>query len=320
MAIFNGGGVSGVSPQKFDAGLDEVKQAISGVQSGVTEIGIDTDAILAKLGTIETSFAEIQGNTSTILSVVNDILLGRQLSEWIADLAASGKQSGTYANAERMNALIADADACKNITVNQHILDWGIANNKTGVFYKSYLGTASGATWDSLTTPTSICTNSTAFSAICNNSAVLDVTYENSTMRKNIFTNRSATHSILRKSSTAMSLLQSKAQRGQRITSGINTDRYKSVTKNMFVLYVQFNNEYVEVKDGSTSIFRYRYGDFDTDDQPEIPAESQQATSGYDIKYTINKFATEVGVRSFTWMDTGYASSTLSNWQYVDFS
>lgn len=329
MALLNGGSVGGVGPQKFDAGIDEVVQAVNEVQSSVESLSeehatlaSDHQNLLSKVNLLQSNITEIKGTVSSVVSICNDILLGRQTSEWIADLAASGKSSATYADSSRMQTLIENTDACKNVTVNQHILDWGIAKNKTGIFFNSYLSGTGGVSWSSLTTPNSIFTNTTATKAIVNNYSLFEVVFANTTTRQNIFTNRSVTHNVIRNTPTAMTFLNDHSKAGQRISSGISDTSLKGVTKNMFVLYVQFESQCVEILDDSTTIFKYVYSSWE--DEEEVPAESsEQIGSGsFDNtkRYHINKFATKVGVRAFGWMDTGLADSTLRTWRYVDFS
>lgn len=350
MPLLNGGSVGGVGPQKFDADMTEIKSKLDNLQTDVTTIDTNVDTIntnvdslledvaelandhdtllsdhqtiISKLNVLQTTVADIQGSTGTIIAICNDILLGRQISEWIADLAASGKSSATYADSSRMQTLIGNTDACKNVTVNQHILDWGIANNKTGTFFNSYLSGTGGVSWSSLTTPNSIFTNATATKAIVNNYSLFEVVFANTTTRQNIFTNRSVTHSVIRNTPNAMTFLNDHSKAGQRISSGISDTSLKGVTKNMFVLYVQFESQCVEILDNSTTIFKYVYSSWE--DEEEVPAESsEQIGSGsfdHTKRYHINKFATKVGVRAFGWMDTGLADSTLRTWRYVDFS
>lgn len=52
-----------------------------------------------------------------------------------------------------MNALINDADACKNNNITQLIFDWGVLNNKTGNYINTMLGIVAGVNWESTTTP-----------------------------------------------------------------------------------------------------------------------------------------------------------------------
>lgn len=200
MGAFNGGGVGGVGPQKFDGAMQDLNANIS--------------KIISKLTLLENNVTELQGDTSTIISICNDILSGKQLSEWISDLAASGKSSATYSNSERMTALIGDNDACKNVSINQYIMDWGAENNKLGEFFKTYLNNDTQVSWSTLKTPTSVCSNSAAFTKIANDLDLFTACYNNATMRATIFNCCKTTENIIVNSTVAMSFMHTHAVYG----------------------------------------------------------------------------------------------------------
>lgn len=179
-----------------------VYDAIEKLQAKADEIKLAVDEFGEML-------EDIQAFTNETNIVVKDILNGRQLSEWIADLAASGKSSATYADASRMQALIEDKDACKNVTANQYILDWGAANNKVGAFFNSIVGSVSGVTWSSLTTLTQVCSNASAFQAVANDSSAFDVIVTNDLGRDALFSCYSTTESVIADSSVALNILDS---------------------------------------------------------------------------------------------------------------
>lgn len=181
-----------------------IYDAIEKLQAKADEIKLAVDEFGEML-------EEIQGFTNETNVVVKDILNGRQLSEWIADLAASGKQSATYSNADRMNALIADRDACRNITVSQHIFDWGVAKNKVGTYLNSAIGSVNGVTWSNVTTAMQAFGNANAFSAITRDSVVFSAAVGNQTSRQAMYSNYSVTQDKIKSSSVAINILREKA-------------------------------------------------------------------------------------------------------------
>ena len=150
---------------------------------------------------------DIQTFTNETNVVVKDILNGRQLSEWIADLAASGKSSATYADTSRMQALIEDTDACKNVQVSQHIFDWGVTNNKVGVFLNSCFGTVSGISWNEISTPSQASSNSSAFQKIASDGPCFSVFFMNSIAKQSLWDNFLVTEPHIHSSPQAIDVL-----------------------------------------------------------------------------------------------------------------
>lgn len=177
---------------------------------------------------------DIQTFTNETNVVVKDILNGRQLSEWIADLETSGAASATYADSDRMNALIADTDACKNIKIAQYLLDWAAQKNKAHVYYGSVFGQASGVNWSSLTALNSIMSNGSAFSLIAADATVFKVSCLSPTCRRSIFSNCSTTENIILASDVALGVLNS--------LSVTNGEMGSSSEQDVFVL--KANQEY----------------------------------------------------------------------------
>lgn len=210
------------------------------------------NALLLHLKKIEKNmsdeFDDVLSAINSIQLRVNDIYFGNQISEWVADLADSGKLSATYSDSERMNALISNKDACKNITVNQHILDWGIANNKVGTFFNSYIGVVSGVTWSSITSISQFCSNTSAFSVVATNSEMFNLVLNNSTARNSIFDNYATTQSILT-SSTPLSVLKSRQK-----TYKYNKGTY-NVKLAVFEVYTSCSNNYLTHMNGNRSYF-----------------------------------------------------------------
>lgn len=163
------------------------------------------DRIEDVLGRIESLYGRVE---DTYL-VAKDILLGTQISDWIADLKASGTASATYSDASRMNVLIANEDAANNSDVAKYLVQWAVANNKYGTYCGAACGAVSGVTWDSLTTPNAVMGNATAFTALCGNGVAFDATIKNSACRTAIWNNAaSVTENIIVNSSTALNVMR----------------------------------------------------------------------------------------------------------------
>ena len=139
--------------------------------------------------------------------VAKDILLGTNIADWVEDLAASGKQSATYSDADRMSVLIANVDACKNNSANQHIFDWGVANNKVGTFLNSCFGTVSGVDWSEISTPAQASSNSSAFQKIASDEQCFGVFFTNATAKQSLWDNFLVTEPQIRSSSSSINVL-----------------------------------------------------------------------------------------------------------------
>lgn len=163
------------------------------------------DRIEDVLGRIESLYGRVE---DTYL-VAKDILLGTQISDWIADLKASGTASATYSDASRMNVLIANEDAANNSDVAKYLVQWAVANNKYGTYCGAACGAVSGVTWDSLTTPNAVMSNATAFTALCGNSVALNEAMLSDDCKASIWNNALVTENPLRNSSIALNVLNS---------------------------------------------------------------------------------------------------------------
>lgn len=162
----------------FNEDFAEVKQAVS-------EVKTDTYDIIVRLDGIKDQIDEVYTFVNETNVVVKDILNGSKIQEWIADLAASGKQSGTYKDASRMNTLLASSDACKNATINQWLFDFAYDNSKVGQFF----GSVFNQNWSSVTTFTQALQNSTIMSSVMNNSEGVKVIHGYSNAINDIFNN-----------------------------------------------------------------------------------------------------------------------------------
>lgn len=174
---------------------------------------------------------EVQRYANETNIVVKDILTGKQISEWVADLAASGKSSATYLDAARMQVLAESSDAVRNITVSQHIFDWCIDNKMVANYYNSYFGAVSGVDWLSLTTPSLVCVNANAFGKIANEQTTIDTALSNSKMKAAIWNNYNVTRPIMT-SSTVLNLAEKHAT-----TIKKRVDTNKSFLSGRFFVY-----------------------------------------------------------------------------------
>lgn len=170
--------------------------------------------------------------------VAKDILMGTNIADWVADLEASGTGSATYADSDRMNALIGNTDACRNVNVAQYLLDWAVAQNKASTYFSSALGDVSGVTWESLTSVNAIMANSTAFTAIAGDSLVYEVTAKNVPCRQAIFSNADTTEDIIKASNTALNVMRNKLLQKNSMTGYGN----KEFVKNMFLMTAKNEN------------------------------------------------------------------------------
>lgn len=170
--------------------------------------------------------------------VAKDILLGTNISDWVADLEASGTSSATYGDSDRMNALIENTDACRNANVAQYLLAWAVLQNKANTYFGSALGDSSGVTWESLTSVNAIMANSAAFTAIAGDSLVYEVTAKNVPCRQAIFSNSDTTEDIIKASDTALNVMRNKLLQRNSMTGYGN----KEFVKNMFLMTAKNEN------------------------------------------------------------------------------
>lgn len=205
------------------------------------------DRIEDVLGRIESLYGRVE---DTYL-VAKDILLGTQISDWIADLKASGTASATYSDATRMNALIANEDAANNVDVAKYLVQWAVANNKFGTYCGAACGAVSGVTWDSLATPNAVMGNATAFTALCKNTVAFNEAMQNASCKNAIWDRSSVTEQVFATNSNALQRL-----RGYAEDVGMGGEYYK----NMFVFSVlRHDSKSIEVtlnyKNGGSETF-----------------------------------------------------------------
>ena len=234
------------------AKANDIKLAVDAIQTDVTEFG--------------DMLGDIQAFTNETNVVVKDILNGRQISEWIADLETSGTASATYADSDRMNALIADTDACKNVKISQILLDWAVAQNKASIYFGSAIGNVSGVTWDNLSNVDAIMGNSAAFTMIANDSTVFSAVMKNAVCRPSIYRNYLVTEAVIRGSEVARTVLD-KEKFVVEIYDAWDSPKSKPLTKNMYLIDVyfpdasQYATQAIDITkaDGSSERFTFKF-------------------------------------------------------------
>lgn len=135
----------------------------------------------------------LYGRVEDTYLVAKDILMGTNIADWIADLKDFGKSSVTYADASRMNTLIANEDAAKNADVNQILFDWSLDNSTLGTFLESCIGDTSSASFEAVTTfqtlidtaTQEIFTNSVLSGFVASNHSAVKALYNNYSTIKN---------------------------------------------------------------------------------------------------------------------------------------
>lgn len=260
------------------------------------------DRIEDVLGRIESLYGRVE---DTYL-VAKDILLGTQISDWIADLKASGTASATYSDASRMNVLIANEDAVNNTEITKYLCSWAIANNKVGLYFGTFVSEVSDVNWEECTTVQQLYANTTAFNAVANNANSFNALLNNSTMKNSLYTYWQNVENSLANSSVATNKLSSLSSGngnmggGNRDTNAINF--YKG--KKMWFSHIQLSvgpswgNTTLTVTitkpDGSTWSNSIQTGDYYTN-------------ASASIKMPLNKFGTR--------LQTTVGSGTGTGWQ-----
>lgn len=182
---------------------------------------------------LDNNFSSIQNQLSYIKITVDDILLGRNLSEWIEDLKVHGVNSDTYKSSERMDILIKDRDSCMNPDVESYILKWGIANNKIGIYLNSVIGNVSGVTWSSLATPNDVFSNSKAVDAVFSSATAFNNILNTGGCGQAIIDNYSVTESRITSNPTSRSIINNR-KKSEYI---LNAGSYKEVTRDNVAYY-----------------------------------------------------------------------------------
>lgn len=194
--------------------LTYLMQLEENTKSEFTEVKNKIDSIdlsIGDLSSITSAIDEMRNNIDIILNfssetniVVKDILLGSNISDWIADLQSSGKNSATYKDSSRMEKLIASRDAVNTTNIATLLRDWSISNNEVGTFFGTYLDNPEGVDWDSLTTPSLLTGNSVAFNAIANNSTAFKYAMDVTSIKSTLYDNATVTEPILQKNTSKL--------------------------------------------------------------------------------------------------------------------
>ncbi len=204
------------------------------------------NALLLYLKKLEESlykeFDDVLAAISNVQLRVDDIYFGNQLSEWVADLEAFGKSSVTYKDPSRMSMVVASVDACKNENISNIILEWAVANNKTGTYFGSILNNPSGVSWTSLSTPANVMGNSSAFKLIAKDTYALSKVMGNSNCKVQIFEQRSVTQSVITSNSDILANLKKyQTRKKASISDGHMSESWSG---KYFVFLVYFHSDY----------------------------------------------------------------------------
>ena len=212
------------------------------------------DRIEDVLGRIESLYGRVE---DTYL-VAKDILMGTQISDWIADIKASGTASATYQDASRMNALIANEDAANNQDVAKYLVQWAVANNKFGTYCGAACGAVSGVTWDSLTTPNAVMSNATAFTALWNSSVAYTEIMNNYNTKRAIWDCSAVTEPVISNHPVILAKLQTFSKKTSQ-TEGPNDVQFFIFSVGSIVYSptatLEFKNggsQVYEIKEGQT--------------------------------------------------------------------
>lgn len=267
--------VSNAIATNLDTLYRKVKQETDAIKTDVG--GVKTD-----VSTLELKLNEVQGIASETLIVAKDILTGKQISSWVADLTASGKQSATYQDSSRMNILLTNKDSCRNNNVCQYIYDFAVENTKTGTYFGTALDSEGGVSWDTLTTPTSVCGNATAFEIIMNDEITCKVLLKNQPSKTAIWDNATITENILATSPFALNVMNAEKKNIGSVSTSQGGHGPKFREFKGFVLSIV-----VEDDGGRLSMNGKLIGSYTSPDIAEFKT------------YQVNKFATRVDADFF---------------------
>lgn len=175
---------------------------------------------------------KLEVKTDSLMAIVTELQKSVLLPEWIEDLEVNKKSSETFANDDRMNTLIGESSATRNLTIVDILFEWAVENNELPRFFTSCVGTSVISSWDSFTTIAALCANASAFTAVANNEAAIQGVAHYAPSHRQLFLNYSTTEAALQGSEYAISALTDVAdvwqqRRGQSLV----------FTKDMFVLY-----------------------------------------------------------------------------------
>lgn len=175
---------------------------------------------------------KLEVKTDNLLDIVSELQKSVLLPEWIEDLEVNKKSSETYANDDRMNTLIGESSATRNLTIVDILFEWAVENDELPRFFTSCVGTSVISSWDSFSTIATLCANASAFTAVANNEAAIKGVAHYTPSHRQMFLNYSTTETALQGSEYAISALTDVAdvwqqRRGQSLV----------FTKDMFALY-----------------------------------------------------------------------------------
>lgn len=223
MPLYSGGGISGIGPQKFDTGVQEIKQDIAGVKTDTEQIKTDVASVKTAVDEIPTSldadFTEVKAAISSIMDKLNyleplirethtasmDIYYGTYVTEWIEDLKKNGTSSETYKTPLRMEYLATYPDVVNNTTsvsgktVEQIIFDYAIENNlNIGDYFAAKYYPNKPNFPEPVETIDDIIANATSFAWLCVNKNMNRPVFSNQECLGKIFDNKDSIGYILK--------------------------------------------------------------------------------------------------------------------------
>lgn len=183
--------------------IDSIDLSIGDLSSITSTISDMQGSILSMKNSIDNMYSFV--NETNI--IVKDILNGKQISEWVDDLQEFGTNSTTYKDATRMKKLISNYDACVNTNIDDLLFLWSVTNSTIGTYVGTSLQNPSDVSWDTLTTPSVLSSNASAFTHLCNDKRIFSLYLSNDTCKTSMWDKASTTQSILIASAIAKSVL-----------------------------------------------------------------------------------------------------------------
>lgn len=207
--------------------LNRIFSKVKDLPTALTNVSGDLSFTKAKLTELETTTAEV-------LAIVNAILGGGTVVEWIADLEENGIDSLTYKSKQRMEELAVTKDALINSKVNSLVFKYAVEHNlHIGNTFKALMGDVSGVTWSNYPNVTTIANNLTAFQAIANNTTACALFFGRIEARRAVFANADALSGTIIWYANVRDALFNIAEKQTYTINSTNTS--KTFTKNMWI-------------------------------------------------------------------------------------
>ena len=310
MALYFGGAPSGVGPNKFDAGIDEVKEAVNtGVQSitsgiemilgdtgslltDVANLKDDTETIIERLDLLQAKFESIEYAVNESNQYINAIYYENTIVDWIKDLKTNKKNSETWRDSSKMNQLLDYQPAYMDSTLDDLLFEYVVINNlHAGQFLDKRFSTSDFETYQTIE---SMCADSTGFTKLVTNSNVFNfiwgLSFAKSKFMSAAYSNKTMMESVVKSNASVRNVFNSKSVR----ICGESSKGYKAQEKSGYF--------YVRYFTGTS--YMQSYGNLTLSSGG---TQSYQADDGE--QYPVEDFATYLKVSgsedSFTATDTG---------------